>query len=294
MRTLNKIYAVIAAGAAVLCCTETSAKAGPHDFVIYVTRLGGDPESAQPYIDKFVTYLQAEVGWPKGSAKGAFVDSKKEALAFINQQKPGLGVIEPALYLELRKEQGLEPVAQVLSADLVTEKLHLLVKDPAVRAPMDLSGKTISTLLSDFPEYLSRIVFAGKMPFAFKHVGQAMKGVRAVLRDESDGTLLDDGQMEAAKKLEGGAALHSVYDASSLPPLPVVAFGKVLKPDERKKLVKVLLDMCGTPKGGEVCKDMHIRKFAPVNTAAFVEAQRRYDQAPRSNNREAPRSNNQP
>ena len=51
-----------------------------------------------------------------------------------------------------------------------------------------------------------------------------------------------------------------------------------MKPDERKKLVKVLLDMCGTPKGGEVCKEMHISKFAPINAPAFVEAQKRYEQ----------------
>lgn len=258
------------------------ALAGPRDFVSFVTRLGGDPEAAQPYIAKFLDYLEGPAGWPKGSTKGSFLTTRKEALAYIESSKPGLGMMEPQLYLELRKTHALTPIAQVVSPDLASERLHLVVKDPAIKDLADLKGKRLHTTLADAPQYLSRVVLSGKVDaaqhFQIKGVGQAMKGARALLRGEADATLLDDEQLAAARKLEGGAALRSIHDSPALPPLLVVVFGKALKPEEQKKLSKVLTEMCGTPKGGEVCKEMHITKFAPVSSPALADAQKRYEQ----------------
>lgn len=259
------------------------ALAGPRNFVSFVTRLGGDPEAAQPYIAKFLDTLEGPAGWPKGSTKGNFVTTRKEALAYIESSKPGLGMMEPQLYLELRKSHDLTPIAQVVSPDLASERLHLVVKDPAIQDLAGLKGKRLVTTLADAPQYLSRVVLAGKVDArqhfqTIKGVGQAMKGARAVLRGEADATLLDDEQLAAAQKLEGGAALRSVHDSPALPPLVVVVFGKALKPEEQKKLSKVLTEMCGTPKGGEVCKEMHITKFAPVSSPALADAQKRFEQ----------------
>jgi ABC-type phosphate/phosphonate transport system substrate-binding protein len=268
--------------AAALCLGAVRpAAAGPRDFAIFVTRLGGDADAAQPYIIKFLAFLEEATGWPKGSSKGSFLPTRKEALAYIDGQKPGMGILEPSLYLELRKAHGLEPIVQVISKDLISERLHLVVKDPAIRTLGELKGKRLWTTLGDDPAYLAKVVLDGRVKadhFQLRAVGQAMKGVRGVLRGEADATLVDDEQLEAAKKMEGGAALRSIYDSQPLPPMPVVVFGQSMKPDERKKLSKVLLEMCGTPKGGEVCREMHITKFAPVNGAALLGAQKRYEQ----------------
>ncbi|MCS6915716.1 MAG: PhnD/SsuA/transferrin family substrate-binding protein [Myxococcales bacterium] len=258
------------------------AEAGPRDFAIYVTRLGGDPEAAQPYIEKFLAYLEQAIGWPRGSASGKFLTTRKEALAYIDSAAPGLGLLEPSLYLELRRSHGLEPLVQVVSKDLVSERLHLVVKDPSIRTLSDLKGKRLWTTLADAPVYLSRIVLDGRVDaashFELKAIGQAMKGVRGVLRGEADATLLDEEQLRAAQKLDGGAQLRSVYDSQPLPPMPVVAFGKSLKEEERRRLARALLEMCGTPKGAEVCREMHITRFAPVQGQAFLAAQKRYEQ----------------
>lgn len=272
----SKILAAVGA-AIVFCCP--AAHAGPRDFVIHVTRMGGDTEAAAPYVDKFLAYVESEGGWPKGSSKGKFLDSRKETLAYIESAKPGYGFLEPPMYFELRKSHALEPIVQVESKDLWSAHLHVVVKVPA--ALTDLRGKSLWTTLGDSPQYLSKVVLPGKIDartfFSLKTIGQAMKGVRAVLRGEADATLVDDEQFEAAKKMDGGAALRSVYDSPPLPPLTVVAFGKNSRPEERKALTKVLLDMCGTPKGGEVCKEMHISRFAPLKASVVLDAQKRYE-----------------
>lgn len=267
--------------AATTLAAARPAAAGPRDFAIFVTRLGGDAEAAQPYITKFLASLEEAMNWPKGSAKGAFLPTRKEALAYIEAQKPGIAILEPSLYLELRKAQALAPIVQVDSQDLVSQKLHVVVKDPALKTLADLKGKRLWTTLGDDPTYLTRVVLNGAVKpdhFQLKAVGQAMKAVRGVLRGEADAAIVDDEQLAAAQKMEGGAGLRSIQASPALPPMPVVTFGKNVNPADRQLLSKVLVAMCGTPKGGEVCKEMHISKFAPVSTKDLVAAQRRYEQ----------------
>lgn len=257
------------------------AQAGPHDFVAYVTRLGGDSDVAQPYIAKFTRYVEGEMGWAAGSAVGKFFSGRKDAQTFIDAQKPSFGLMEPALYAELRKDQGLDPLVQVVSPDLNTARLVLVVKDPAIKNLDDLKGKRMFTQLSDVPRYLSKIVFGGKVDaatfFVLKPTKQAMRGVYAVVRGDAEAALLDEGQFEAAKKIEGGGTLRALYVSPPLPPLVLAALPKHLAAADRPKLAKVLLTMCGTASGADICKEMRITRFAPVDGATWKALQAGYD-----------------
>jgi len=260
---------------------SAAAEAGPKDFAIYATRLGGDSAAAAPYIAKFNAHVEEALKWPKGSLKGVFFNDRREAAAYIKSTRPGLGVLEPPLYFELRAAEKLTVLAQLESKDLVSPKLHVVVKDPALSTLDKLKGKKLWTMLAESPAYLSKVVLAGKVDavrhFSLKRVGVAGKGVRAVLRGEADATILDDEQLAAAKKMEGGDKLRSVYDSPALPALPLVAFGTSLPAKDQKALVAVLLKMCASPKGAPICKDMRITKFAPVDAKLFSEAQKRYE-----------------
>lgn len=260
---------------------STVTHAGAKDFAIYATRLGGDSASAAPYIAKFNAYIEEALKWPKGSLKGVFFNDKRDVAAYIKSTRPGLGVLEPPLYFELRGAEKLTVLAQLESKDLVSTKLHLVVKDPALTSLDKLKGKKLWTLLVESPAYLSKIVLGGKVDatkhFVLKRIGVAGKGVRAVLRGEADATILDDDQLAAAKKMEGGDKLRSIYDSPALPALPLVAFGTSLPAKDQKALVAVLLKMCSSAKGAPVCKDMRITKFAAPDAKLFAEAQKRYE-----------------
>lgn len=261
--------------------TAVSAHAGPKDFIIFTPSLGGDAEQAKPYIDKFAQFIDTALGWSAGSAKGTFLSSRKEALAALDSVKPGFGVMEPALYLEVRAAHKAEVLAQVDSEELNSPKLHVIVKNPAYKSLADLAGKKLWTTLADSPKYLGYVVLDGKGPaetrFALKSVGVFSKGVRAVLRGEADATLVNDQQLEAAKKMEGGGELRVIYDSPPLPGLVVVALDKALPAPQAQKLGKTLLAMCGEAAGGEICKEMHIRRFVPQNTAVLSAAQKQFE-----------------
>lgn len=268
--------------AALLVCGITAPALGaPKDFVVYISRLGGDTETAKPYIEKLQAQLETALGWPKGSCKGAFFAVKKEALAYINDKKPGFALLDPALYFELRQSHDLIPIAQLESRELISTRMHLVVKNPSWKGLDDLRGKKLWTTLAESPTYLSRVILEGKVDatkhFALKRIGHALKGVRAVLRGEADATLIDDDQLAEAKKMEGGAALRSVFQSPALPPLPVVVFGKELKAPEQKALGKVLLKLCSLPSGKEICQQMRMQKISPIKPEPFQKTQALYE-----------------
>jgi hypothetical protein len=257
-----------------------AAISGPRDTAMHVTRLGGNSVLAQPYVDRFLRYVENAVGWTPSTMKGSFLVTKKNVLEFIAKAKPGMAIMEPPLYFEYRKAWQLEPIVQLESKDLVSERLHLVVKDAAFKELADLKGKRLWTTLADYPAYLSRIVLGGQVDaarhFRLSQVGQAMKGARGVLRGDCEAVILDDDQFAEAKKIEGGKALRTIYDSQTLPALPVVVFGAAFTPKEREAMAKTLMEMCGTPKGGAICKKMRIGRFAPLNTPLFNSIQKRY------------------
>ncbi|MBI5528294.1 MAG: PhnD/SsuA/transferrin family substrate-binding protein [Deltaproteobacteria bacterium] len=267
----------------VVCLLPAAAAfAGRHDVVVHVTRLGGDSASAQPYLDRFLRYLESQAGWPAGSAKGSFTVTRKEMTSYISSAEPGIGMLEPQAYIELKKGLNLEPIVQVESKDLVSDKFHLVVKDPAIKSLADLKGKRLWTTLADYPGYLSKVVLGGQVQaashFELKQIGQALKGVRGVLRGDCDATVLDDEQLAKAREIEGGKDLRTIHSSERLPHIPIVAIGTDLPAAERATLIKVFTGLCGTEKGAAICKEMHIERFVPINAAVFRDAEKRFGQ----------------
>jgi ABC-type phosphate/phosphonate transport system substrate-binding protein len=262
-----------------LVLAEGVAFAGPHDVAILVTRIGGDTASAQPYIDRFLRIIEKGMGWQASSAKGSFLTTRKALVEYRASGSPGLGMMDPPAYFELQKEWSLRPLLQVESAELVSNKLHVVVKAPEIRTLADLQGKRVWTTVGDYPRYLSKVVLAGQVDAAsswqLKQIGQALKGVRGVIRGDCDATLLDDEQLAKAKTITGGADLRAIYSSPALPQIPVVEFGDSLPEKERNTFVKTLLDMCSSPSGAPVCKEMHITRFSQLDKAVFDAAQKR-------------------
>ena len=277
---MNFHHRIALAVTALLALPSVASAAPPHDFSIYAIRMGGDAAQAKPYVDRFARHLESVTGWPAGATNGAFFTSRKEAVAALEQQKPGWAVVEPSLYFELRKSHKAVAIAQVVSTDLNTTQIHVIAKDPAIKTLADLAGKRIWTQFADAGKFLSHVILDGKgaaeTRFQLKQIGVVTKGVRAVIRGEADATLVDPDQLVEAKKMEGGADLRSIYTSEALPGLLVVAFPQ-LPAAEQKKLSGALTGMCATASGGPVCKEMHIQKFEAVNSALLSTTEKRYE-----------------
>jgi hypothetical protein len=251
--------------------------AGPHDFVIELAHVGGGQSAAQPYIDQFMRYAEQALGWPANSAQGSFADKAAAAEAYIAQQKPGFGIFDLEVFLALHKKYDLIPIASVKIAGLENAHLSVVVKDPKYKKLADLKGKTIVSNYLDNPKFLSRVAFA-KDAFDFEKdatlqpTASSLKGLKAVRDGTAEATIVDDGQLANMKGIDPG--LHAIATSSALPPTPAVSFGK--QPDA-DKFAKMVLGMCGTANGGNVCKALRIEKFMPPEKAAYDDAVRRYE-----------------
>jgi hypothetical protein len=244
--------------------------------------MGGDAETAKPYLTQFTAYIEKAMAWPSGTIKGSFLIIKSGTMEYFQREKPVLAVLEPPLYFELRQKFNLKPIVEFDSPDLVSSRLLVVVKNPALTSLEQLNGKKIWTPLADFPQYLSRVVLGSKTDaakhFKLKRVGQVLKGVRAVLRGEADATVLDDEQFALAKKMEGGADLRAIFQSAALPPMVVAGVAHRLTSSEEKNIAQTLMNMCQQPKGKDICREMLIRQFKPVNQRILKSAQVKYDQ----------------
>lgn len=260
--------------------SSRSAWAGSRDLVVESSGVGGSSEDAAPYVETFSRYAEKKLGWPANSANGRYFSDRAAAIAYIASTRPGFGMIDPALWLDMQKKQEMEVLVAVSGKNETLGHFSIVVKNPLLQSLADLKGKTLVSNHLDSPEFLSRVVFDGKIQaasyFKLEPTTSPLRGLKAVDRNEADGALVDDDQLASMKSLPFGAALRVVYTSPELPPMPLVAFVKNTTPAERQAMTKMLLGMCRDSKGAEVCKSLQISQFSPPNKGAFDAALRRY------------------
>ncbi len=252
----------------------SAAHAGPRDFIVEHAGEGGDKEAAAPYIDAFLRYVEEKAGWPKGSATGEFVAEPDEAVKLIEAKKPGFGMFDPDLWLELRKKYNLDVIATVEGTRQSGGHYVIVAKDAKTLA--ELKDKKVESNHPFKAEYLAKILGC-KADFKLVPLPSMIKAVKHAARGEADGALLTEDEWKS-QEAAYGATLHVVWTSTEkLPPTPVVAFKKVASQKDREAFVKAILDMCKDPKGQPICKQLDIKNFASPDKASYDEAVRRYE-----------------
>jgi ABC-type phosphate/phosphonate transport system substrate-binding protein len=263
----------------VMLVISSSAWAGPRDFVVEHAGVGGTSEEAAPYIEQFLKYTEAKLGWK--ALKGQFFPVPDEAFKkYLETDKPGFGMIDPDQYLELAKKYQLSLVATVEGKNQSLGHLNLAAKDPKLSSLDAMKGKSLASTHLDSPKFLSKVVFDGKIDVE-KHFGKleakgsTLKVAKAVNNGDADLALLSDEEV-AWLKSSPYTDVKVVWTSPALPPMSVVAFGKVSTAKDREAFGKMLLGMCAEPKGAEVCKNLDITKFAPPEAAVYEAAMKKY------------------
>jgi ABC-type phosphate/phosphonate transport system substrate-binding protein len=256
-----------------------TAFAGGRDVIAEHAGAGATAQNAQPYIEQFLRISETLAGWPANSAKGEWVDDIKAAEKAIAERKPGFAILDPEVYLELRKKEALEPIAEVKGKTFNKGHYSLVVKDVALKSLADLKGKKVSSNHFASPKYISKVGFDGKTDvekdFVMMKAAAPSKPLKDVEAGRADAALIDDEQLAAMKEL--APDLKVIWTSTALPPTPVVAFSKNATAADRAAFAKALPKLCADAKGKPVCESMFIDTFAPVDKAAFSAAEKRYD-----------------
>jgi len=270
-----------------LCVTLVAAVAGPalagpRDYVVSHAGEGGTSEQAAPFLEKFLGYAETTLGWPPKSTSGKyFPEPDAELTKYLAEQKPGFGMLDVEQFLELRKKHSLTVLATAHGKGKGLGHLHLLVKDPALKTLDHLKGKALASNHLQSVRFLSKLAFEGKIDVA-KHFGKlepklsVLKAIKAVENGEAQAALVSD-EDEAWRKTSAYAGLTVLWSSPELPPMVVVAFGKIASPKDREAFAKMLPPMCGDPKGAAVCKDLGIDSFTSPDKAKIDAAIKRFE-----------------
>ena len=245
--------------------TERAAADSEHAFVVLREHGSGAAARAQPYLDQMLTAVAKTSGWSK--ATGRYFAERAPALEFIQSKEPEFGILSLDAYLALRAPHKLSIIGEVVAPKAGGLQYHLL----SVKAS-DLNGcrgHTLATTFVSDPVFVERVVARGAFKWADFKIVEAqrpLQPLKQVSRGEAQCALVDDAQLEAAKHIEEGSQLKSVWQSAKLPGMPVVAFPKADSASV-KALKAALPSVCA--KANEACSSVGIAELRATSDATY-------------------------
>ena len=211
--------------------------------------------------------------WPANSFTSVFSARSDECRNLLTTHKPSFAITSLGLFLEQRDAHHLTPIVQPRLQGATAERYRLLVRKGQYAKLDDLKGKAISGTVLDEPEFLKKIVFAGKIDpatyFALKPTRQAIRALRSLDKGELDGVLLNGQQYAALGSLPLQSPLEVVYTSAETPLMGMVANTQTTKVEDRERFAKALQKMCADTDGKKLCVLFGVDAFVPADTAAI-------------------------
>ncbi|MCH9679978.1 MAG: phosphate/phosphite/phosphonate ABC transporter substrate-binding protein [Deltaproteobacteria bacterium] len=243
-------------------------------FVVLRENGTGSAAQAQRYLDSLVTNIARINGW--AAATGKYFTSRKKTEKHVAAVKPSFGFLSFGAYLGLRKAHGIEPVAIADAGAsggaqyFVISKNHVTVED--------CKGKTLATNHAADPHFIDAVVSADAFDladFEVQPMRRPVQTLKAVINDEAECALVDDSQIVAATKVDGGAALRPVWSSSEFPAIVVVSFGSA--PAEQAKSFRTNIESICNGDGRAACDAAGLVSPRSVSADAFAAQQTAYD-----------------
>lgn len=249
-----------------LVVTAGTASAGEaFDFVVIQPGQPGTTEDAQPVMDALATYVGQKLG-AGVTVQGRYFNQAESAAAYLSGRHPSWGIVSLGYYLAHADAEGMTPLAATRPGGADSDVWRLLA---AAEGPDDwqsLRGTVAGTMLFE-PEVAARLMFAtsvDKLPFRLEGTSRPLRALRAVLRGQGCGVMLDASQYEAVQALPLVSGLKVVATSEPLPTAVVVAFGAPGPLHDR--LRALLLAMREDPAAGEMLQLLQTEGFGPADS----------------------------
>lgn len=259
---------VLAALAGAGLASPTRAAEDPVSILVLKEHGAGNPALAQPYLDKFVALAATENDWP--AARGRYFTSRDGALEFVRTEKPHYAILSLGAFLALKDEHDLDVVGDV-SVELVGGSQYFIVSKTA-KSLAECRGKPLASDHIDDPRFIEGVVGKGAFrlaDFTVTPTRRPLQTITKVLKGEAACALVDDAQMAELEHIDGGDAVHAVWESRELPAMVVVAFPRATA-KERATFQKNLSKLCdGSEKSA--CAEVGIVELSSAGDADFAE-----------------------
>ena len=234
-------------------------------FVVLREHGSGAAARAQPYVEQLLNAVAKTSGWSKAS--GRYFAERAPALEFIRNEQPEFGILSLDAFLALRAPHKLSIVGEVVAPKAGGLQYHLVSSKAGDLA--GCRGHKLATTFAADPAFIERVVARGAFKWADFEIVKAqrpLQPLKQVSRGEAQCALIDDAQLEAAKHIEEGSQLKSVWQSAKLPGMAVVAFPKA-SAATIKELKGALSSVCAKADGA--CANVGIEQLRPSSEATY-------------------------
>jgi hypothetical protein len=263
------VHAAAAAGfCGALSLVPGSAQADGTVGILVLKEHGiGSAAQAQPYVDKLVNVTATLNGW--SGAKGEYHTSRDSAKGFISSSDPHYGIFSLAAFLGLRESYKLEVVGQALVSRAGGQQYFIISKDAG-----DLGGckgKTLATDHGDDARFIDGVVAQGAFKlgdFTVVTTKRPLQTIKKVISGDAVCALIDDAQNAELGKVEGGAAVKSIWKSDRLPPMVIAAFPSA--PGGEKKTFQSNLSKVCEGDGKSACTEVGMQALRPASEDKYA------------------------
>ncbi len=211
--------------------------------------------------------------WQQNSFNSLFSTKTEDCRKQMAERKPKFAMISLGLYLELRTEYNLVPVVQPKIKGRTSERYRVMVRKDKYKSLDELKGKSLGGTVLAEPDFVGKIVFAGKYDpdtfFVLKTSNQAIRALRALEKGELDAVILNEQQFNGLASLHLEPPVEAVFTSEEIPLIGVAANSAGTTAAERDRFGKALEGMCIDTEGKKLCELFGVESFVSVDAAVF-------------------------
>lgn len=246
------------------------ATAGEKDIVLCLPGFPGTQAQAQPYLDKMLRHLETKLAWPQNSMTGIYLPDGESASGSLKDRQPGIALVGASVYVEHHKALGMNIIAKVEVDGRKEETFAVVTRKDGPDTIQGLAGKTVEGAVVHNAQYvynviLDRAVAPGSLILHSQK--RPLKALRNVSRGTVDAAIIDESVQKNMAELPFAENLKVVYVSKPIPAPVVVVMGAGAA--SAAKLKSVLVGMCGSPDGQELCKTLTLSSIQAATDAEY-------------------------
>jgi hypothetical protein len=226
----------------------------------------GSAAQAQPYVDKLVGVAGKLNGW--AAALGKFATTREAAEEYIHGSDPQFGILSLGAFLALRGRHQLAVVGQAEVGFGNGQEYHIVSKNQTAVA--GCKGKTLASNHAEDTRFVDKVVANGAFAvadFTLVATKRPVQTIKKVIAGEAECALIDDAQFAELARIEGGAAVKSVWKSDKLPPMVVVAFPSA--PAAARETFKGKLSQVCGGEGKAACSEVGIKALKSASNKEY-------------------------
>ena len=259
----SRVHRALCLAAALPCFALVAAPAQAGDGTVHVLIIKeqgvGSAAQAQPYVDKLVASAAKANGW--AGAVGNYATTREAAETVIHSDDPHFGIMSLGAFLGLRGKHQLEVLGKAEVTTAGGREYHIISKTATDLA--GCKGKTLASNHAGDVRFLEKVVARGGFvltDFTLVATTRPVQTIKKVISGDAECALIDDAQFAELGKIEGGAAVKSIWKSDKLPPMVVVAFPSA--PVAERATFKTSLAKLCSGDGKAACGEVGIKDLS--------------------------------